>query len=140
MKLTNKDTTMNQEIIAAIDVTYAATSEGKLHFGQVVAQLIQAGVEAYQIDYRARRASYYLPNGDVHSIEMDAPASQLPEAFDADGLIKAIRAAQAGTVNYPEFKRLSQAAGCVGYMVWISGRHVSYFGRRGETHVEKFPD
>jgi hypothetical protein len=43
-------------------------------------------------------------------------------------------------VMYPEFKRLSQRAGCVGYVVWIAGRHVSYHGRRGEVHVERFPD
>ena len=40
----------------------------------------------------------------------------------------------------PEFKKLSQAGGCVGYMVWLAGRHVTYYGRRGETHVELFPD
>jgi hypothetical protein len=43
-------------------------------------------------------------------------------------------------VMYPEFKKLSQQAGCVGYTVWIAGRHVTYVGRRGETHIERFPD
>jgi hypothetical protein len=41
---------------------------------------------------------------------------------------------------YPEFKRLSQSGGCVGYTFWIAGRQVSYFGRKGEMHVERFPD
>ena len=40
---------------------------------------------------------------------------------------------------YPEFKVNSQRAGCIGYTVWIDGRHVTYAGRRGETHVERFP-
>jgi hypothetical protein len=39
---------------------------------------------------------------------------------------------------YPEFKALTQAAGCIGYTVWIAGRHVVYLGRRGESHVERF--
>ncbi|MFG5410135.1 hypothetical protein ABXN37_21045 [Piscinibacter sakaiensis] len=51
----------------------------------------------------------------------------------------AIRAAQQGTLAYPDFKRRTQAAGCVGYTVWIAGRHVVYHGRLGETHVEPFP-
>lgn len=131
---------MNQQTITSIDATYAASSEGKLHFGQVVGQLIQAGVEAYHVDYRGRRTTYYLPNGDAYAIDTDAPELQIPEAFDPDGLIAAIRGAQAGAVKYPEFKRLSQSAGCVCYTVWISGRHVAYYGRKGETHVEKFPD
>ena len=41
---------------------------------------------------------------------------------------------------YPEFKRLSMQAGCIGYWVWIAGRHVTYYGRKGETHVEHFPN
>lgn len=41
---------------------------------------------------------------------------------------------------YPEFKRATMAAGCVGYVVWMAGSHVDYFGRKGETHVERFPD
>ncbi|MFZ6647448.1 DUF1398 domain-containing protein [Undibacterium sp. TJN25] len=131
---------MNQEIIAAIHETYAASSDGKLHFGQVVGQLIQAGVEAYHVDYRGRRATYYLPDGQAHTIETGGPELQIPEAFDPDALVRAIRGAQAGNVKYPEFKLLSQAAGCVSYTVWISGRHVIYFGRRGESHIEKFPD
>lgn len=130
---------MKQDTIASIDETSTASGEGRLHFGQVVGNLMQAGVEAYHVDYRGRRASYYMPNGEVHTIDISAP-EQIPEAFDRDGLIAAIRGAQAGTVKYPAFKRLSQAAGCVCYTVWISGRHVAYFGRKGETHIEKFPD
>ena len=51
----------------------------------------------------------------------------------------AILGAQQGKVMYPEFKQLSQQAGCIGYTVWITGRHVTYYGRKGETHVERFP-
>ncbi len=40
----------------------------------------------------------------------------------------------------PELKRPSQLAGRIGYTVWIAGRHVTHDGRRGETHVERFPD
>jgi hypothetical protein len=30
--------------------------------------------------------------------------------------------------------------GCVGYTVWMAGRHVSYYGRKGETYIERFPE
>ena len=63
-----------------------------------------------------------------------------PEAFDTNALRSAIAGAQRGAVMYPQFKRLSMAAGCIGYTVWITGRHVTYYGRHGETHVERFPD
>jgi hypothetical protein len=48
--------------------------------------------------------------------------------------------AHQGRVMVHAFKRLTQAAGCVGYMVWITGRHVTYLGRRGEVHAARFPD
>jgi len=120
--------------------TLQASNEGRMHFGQVIGSLIDAGVESYAVDYRACRASYYLPEGAPLTLDTDAPEVPIGRPFDAAAMVAAIRGAQAGKVMYPEFKRLSQAAGCVGYTVWIAGRHVSYHGRRGETHVENFPD
>ena len=73
-------------------------------------------------------------SGRIHFGEVVA------DAFDAPGVKAAIRGAQQGVVMYPEFVHLTKQAGCASYVVWIAGRHVTYFGRRGETHVERFPD
>jgi len=35
----------------------------------------------------------------------------------------------------PKFKRLTGKAGCEGYAVWIAGRLVTYYGRKGEVHI-----
>lgn len=112
---------------------------GAASFGQIVAALAQAGTESYHADYRKRTTSYYAGDGATHTIALHAPDLPIPAAFDAAALQTAIRAAQRGEVMYPEFMRLSMAAGCVGYIVWIAGRHVSYFGHRGEVHIEAFP-
>lgn len=132
--------TLNESCRALIQSTFNASNNGTIHFGQVVAQLISAGVEAYQVDYRAGRATYYLPNGATFDLDFSRPAQGIAETFNADALLAVIRGAQQGTVMYPQFKQLSQQAGCIGYTVWIAGRHVSYFGRRGEVHIERFPD
>lgn len=116
------------------------SSEGRLHFGQALGLLVQAGVESYVADYRAGRTTYYLPDGDTLAIDLARPAVPVAQAFDAAALLAAIRGAQRGEVMYPQFKTMSCQAGCVGYTVWIAGRHVSYFGRQGETHIERFPD
>ncbi len=131
---------MNPSTLALIESTFAASSAGSIHFGQVIARLVEAGVEAYHVDYRAQRSTYYLPSGETHTLDSEPPAQPVAAAFSPEDLVAAIRGAQAGTVKYPEFKRLSQAAGCASYMVWITGRHVTYYGRQGETHVENFPD
>lgn len=131
---------MNESIQSTIRETSQASAEGRIHFGQVVTQLVAAGVESYVADYRAHRTVYYLPDGQTLDIPLDMPDVTIANDFDAQALQAAIRGSQRGEVKYPEFKRLSRAAGCIGYTVWIAGRHVTYFGRRGEAHVEKFPD
>ena len=116
------------------------STEGRLHFGQVIGLLMQAGVESYVADYRSRRTTYYPRHAAPLDLPLDTPEMAIPEAFDTNALRSAIAGAQRGAVMYPQFKRLSMAAGCIGYTVWITGRHVTYYGRHGETHVERFPD
>jgi uncharacterized protein YbcV (DUF1398 family) len=123
-----------------ITATFEASNQGRIHFGQVIGNLVRAQVEAYHVDYRAGRTTYYLPDGETMALNFELPHEGIADHFAADGLRSAIRGAQQGVVMYPEFKLLSQRAGCIGYTVWIVGRHVTYFGRRGETHVERFPD
>ncbi|MBV6321414.1 DUF1398 domain-containing protein [Duganella violaceipulchra] len=112
---------------------------GLTSFGALVGRLMQAGIESYHADYRRCDTTYYLPDGATHAVALPAPDAIIPQQFDAAALVQAIRSAQHGAVHYPEFMALSMAAGCVGYMVWIAGRHVSYFGHRGEVHIEHFP-
>lgn len=120
--------------------TLNASDAGRIHFGEVVGALVAAGVESYAVDYRAARATYYLPDGDTLTLDLAAPSAPIAAEFSLSGLRAAILGAQRGEVMYPQFKQRSQAAGCVGYTVWLAGRHVAYHGRKGETHIEPFPD
>jgi uncharacterized protein YbcV (DUF1398 family) len=130
---------MSPEVYAAIQDCAALAHMGKLHFGEVLRRLSAAGVEAYHADYRDGQTRYYLPDGATTAVLLGHDHPPIAEAFDADALQEAIRGSQRGDVRYPEFIVRSCAAGCVGYVVWIAGRHVTYFGRRGEQHVERFP-
>lgn len=113
--------------------------EATLTFPEVVARLASAGVESYFADYRRGTTTYYLGSGTSHAVPLHTPDVAVPEAFDLHGIVEAIRGSQRGEVKYPEFVRRSMASGCIGYFVWIAGRHVRYLGRRGEDHVERFP-
>lgn len=119
--------------------SFAASNEGRIHFGEVIKQMMEVGVESYSVDYRGQAATYYLDNDEVLSVKMEAPPVAIGRNFDAKAVQEAIRGAQRGAVMYPEFKRLSMQAGCIGYTTWIAGRQVTYYGRKGETHVEYFP-
>ncbi|MFM0502343.1 DUF1398 domain-containing protein [Paraburkholderia caffeinilytica] len=112
---------------------------GSIDFGSVVRALSEAGIESYFTDYRRGEHTYYAAGGETYSISLPGAEVAIADAFDADAVNQAVRGAQSGTVKYPEFVHRTMAAGCVGYFVWIAGRQVQYFGRRGEIHVERFP-
>jgi len=130
---------MDSAIKAVIESCSADSYAGAKHFGEIVTALAAAGVESYFADYRSRTTTYYLPGGDHLAIPLRRPDLQIPRYFNADAIRGAILGAQRGEVKYPRFLELSLAAGCVGYIVWIAGRHVCYYGRCGEVHVENFP-
>ncbi|SEB14297.1 DUF1398 family protein [Variovorax sp. YR216] len=131
---------MNESTRIVIQSTFEASNKGSIHFGEVIAKLASVQVESYYVDYRTGRTTYYLPDGATLDLDFERPQEGIAEAFDGDALRSAILGAQQGRVMYPEFKHLSQRAGCSGYTVWIAGRHVAYAGRKGETHIERFPN
>ncbi|BBB66122.1 hypothetical protein UNDYM_1869 [Undibacterium sp. YM2] len=130
---------MENSVLQTIEAVAHDSYAGKLTFGHVVGSLMAVGVESYFADYRAGNTSYYMADGSVHVVALGKKDHPIPMAFDAGALVEAIRGAQRDEVRYPEFIRLSMEAGCVGYIVWMAGRHVSYFGHAGEVHVERFP-
>lgn len=131
---------MDKSVESVIRETANNSNEGRIHFGQVVDNLLGIGVESYHVDYRACRATYYMPCGETLTLDMHTPEVEIAKNFSEQAIKSAILGAQSGEVMYPEFKRLSQSGGCVGYTVWLTGRYVTYYGRNGETHVEKFPN
>ena len=131
---------MEKTVEAVIRETFNSSSDGRIHFGRVVGNLLEVGVESYNVDYRACRATYYIPCGETLTLDMEAPEVGIASDFSAADIKAAILGAQRGDVLYPEFKKRSQAGGCIGYTVWLTGRHVTYYGRNGETHVEIFPN
>ena len=44
---------MNESTRAVIQSTFEASNQGAIHFGQVIGQLVEAGVESYHVDYRS---------------------------------------------------------------------------------------
>ena len=131
---------MEQSTQKTIDQCVRASHAGEISFADAVGALMQAGVASYFADYRAASTTYYLSAGDIYTLPLGSRGQAIPQRFDTAALQAAIQGAQSGKVKYPEFLKLSAAAGCVGYLVWIAGRHVSYFGHSGEVHVERFPD
>lgn len=131
---------MHEHTRAVIQATFDASNAGQLSFGEVVGRLAAVDVESYHVDYRAGRATCYLGDGGCCDQPLAQAGHVIGEHFDAAAVRAAIAGAQRHGLRYPQFKQRTEQAGCTGYTVWIAGRQVTYTGRRGETHVERFPD
>jgi len=115
------------------------SDEERVTFGEVVMKLIKAGVERYHADLVRGDKTYYLPNGESEVVTGKPVGIAPAQEFSAEGVEAAVRAIQAGKIQYMTFCRRAAEAGCVGYIVSMAGRRVVYYGRTGDNHVEWFP-
>lgn len=127
---------MNTEVMRH---TLHQSEAGRYTFPQVVGTLSGVGVESYFADLARAVDTFYLPTGETHTEKMTLLTTKISDDFSPFGIVDAIRTVQADEIRYPEFLRRAMAAGVTAYWVFIAGRRVIYFGRKGEFHVEEFP-
>lgn len=128
---------MNTEIV---NEAARATLDGSIPFPEVVRRLIETGVEYYQVDYVALQKRFYSAAGAV--VTTPISYEDLPTVaadFDATGLRAAILDSQRNGQHYRDFTRRAMLAGVQGYMAFLSGQRVTYWGRSGDQHTEWFP-
>ncbi len=117
-----------------------AALDGSIPFPEVVRRLIETGVEYYHVDYVALQMRYYSASGGV--VTTPIPYEGLPAVaadFDAPGLRAAILDSQRHGQHFRDFTRRAMEAGVQGYIAFLRGRRVTYWGRGGDQHTEWFP-
>ena len=128
---------MNTEIVTEAG---RGTLNGSIPFPEVVRRLSETGVEYYQVDYVALRMRFYSATGDV--VTMPVSYEGLPPVaadFDAAGLRAAILDSQRHGQHFRDFSRRAMEAGVQGYIAFLRGQRVTYWGRGGDQHTEWFP-
>ena len=132
---------MNANLHDIARATLEGSESGAMTFPQCVQMLVEAGFDAYAVDFRRSTRTYYMPDGEAIELPTEPTQAQVAERFDAATIKAAIRDAQALVVGYTYkgFCAKVMAAGCAGYLVSLIGQRVLYYGRTGETHTEYFP-
>lgn len=132
---------MNDDMQALAARCLAGAYGGTMSFPEIVRALGAAGFDGYFADYRSGTTTYYGVDGSSHAVAMAHRYEAVALAFDAAEVQAAIRHAQSGAADYTydAFNARVTAAGCMGYLVSLSGRRVVYLARTGETHVELMP-
>jgi uncharacterized protein YbcV (DUF1398 family) len=130
---------MDADVKAVIETCTRESDAERITFGAVVMKLIEAGVERYHADLVRSEKIYYMPDGETASLPCHVVNTTPAREFSTAGVDAAVRAIQAQQIQYHEFCERIAAAGCVGYLVSLTGRRAVYYGRTGEAHVEMFP-
>jgi uncharacterized protein YbcV (DUF1398 family) len=128
---------MNTDIVSH---AARAALDGSIPFPEVVRRLIETGVEYYHVDYVALQTRFYSATGDI--VTTPIPYEGLPPVaadFDAAGLRAAILDSQRHGQHYRDFTRRAMGAGVQGYIAFLRGLRVTYWGRGGDQHTEWFP-
>lgn len=128
---------MNTEIVlqAARD-----TLNGSLPFPDIVRTLMETGVEYYHVDYVAQQTTFYDALGGT--IRTPLTYENLPpvaEALDTTSLKAAILDSQQHGQHFRQFTQRAMQAGVQGYIAFLRGQRVVYWGRDGSHHTEWFP-
>ena len=116
------------------------TLTGATPFPEVVSQLLAGGVEYYHVDFVGRRKTFYSAEGGM--VLSAIPYEGLPPVaaeFDRVALRADILDSQQKNQPYREFTRRAMAAGVQGYLAFLRGKRVTYWGRGGDHHTEWFP-
>jgi uncharacterized protein YbcV (DUF1398 family) len=128
---------MKSEVVAE---AARATLDGSIPFPEVVRRLIETGVEYYHVDYVALQITYYSAPGEV--IKTSINYEGLPSVaadLDLAALKAAILDSQQNGQHYKDFTMRAMSAGVQGYIAFLRGKRVTYWGRGGDNHTEWFP-
>lgn len=133
---------------ALASIWAAVHSPAGLSFSETVSQLASLGVTRYRVDYIARNITAYSTSVSTTNtpIAPQADTTPLPQGHDAytfgswdkDGIVLAVRKAQAAEGSYLDFSREVVRSGVVEYTVYVGGQRVVYMGSEGEVWMEWF--
>lgn len=128
---------MNTQIVSEAS---KATLEGTMPFPEIVGKLIETGVEYYHVDYVTLRTTYYSSTGEI--VITPITYEGLPTVavdFHQAALQAAILDSQRNGQHYRDFTIRAMEAGVQGYIAFLRGLRVTYWGRGGDQHTEWFP-
>ncbi len=87
---------MNNDQISVAKECAAQSAAGKIHFGEVVARLMNAGIERYHTDYSRMENTYYTPEGGSCVVPMNHGTIPIATDFSAAEVEASVRRSQRG--------------------------------------------
>jgi uncharacterized protein YbcV (DUF1398 family) len=123
-----------------ISILAKAALDGSMPFPEIVGKLIANGVEYYHVDYVTSSFTFYSGSGSavLAPITFEGLPS-VSEDFNLSALKAAILDSQQHGQKFRAFCERAVKAGVQGYIAYLRGKRVTYFGRQGDQHTEWLP-
>ena len=124
---------------------FAQVHSPGLPFPKTVAALLALSVTRYHVDYASALVTTYsstTPSKTITTEQVHSPSPKVKSGtpWSQDGIVNAIKRVQSGqTATYEEFSGEIIDAGGAGYIAFLTGQCVLYYGHEGDMHVEWFP-
>ncbi|MFZ2487691.1 MAG: DUF1398 family protein [Anaerolineae bacterium] len=116
-----------------------ATLADSMPFHEIVGNLMDEGVDYYQVDYVRLQFTFYGAQGVVVAPLNIADLPDVAREFDSRALKSAITDSQQHGQKFGQFSARAMQAGVSSYYAFLTGQRVTYFGRQGDQHTEWFP-
>ncbi len=108
-------------------------------FSGIVGRFILNDVESYHMDYATRSFTFYSASGAVVLAPIIFEGlPPIAEEFDVAALKTAILDSQQHGQKFRAFCGRAMQAGVQGYMAYLRGKRVTYFGHQRDQHTEWF--
>lgn len=127
---------MNEPIVRGL---LSKSLRREITFPEILATLVQEGVESYHVDFLRNECRYYAKNGESVVAAMAFEHDGIAPEFSAEALAAINQRVQSGRATFADFVKEGPAAGCACYTVYVNGKMVRYFGRDGGEHIQYLP-
>jgi uncharacterized protein YbcV (DUF1398 family) len=120
----------------AISDLFQLSLAGQNTFGEVLKHLSEFGVQRFHIDLVKHERTLYSRNDEVYveKFVLDRPAQACTE-FSQKGIDEAIALIQTNEIEFVELLARYTTSGVAGYLVFIDGDRIFFYGRNGEEYA-----
>jgi uncharacterized protein YbcV (DUF1398 family) len=122
----------------AISDCFQLALAGQSSFLESLKILREAGVQRFHIDLARQERTCYSKNDEVYveKFVLDSPA-QKSSVFSEQGIDDAIAQKRSHQIEFVDVLRKYIESGVAGYLVFIEGDRIIYYGHNGEVHIKQ---
>ncbi|QDK36356.1 hypothetical protein [Bdellovibrio sp. NC01] len=112
------------------------TLSNQISFEDMCDKFLRAGIESAHVDLFAKRITFHTPEAHVYEESFYFEGPRVADIFSEEKIILDFKSLLLRKLSLHEFFNFIMLAGVTGFTIYLLGKKVLFFGRRGEYHLE----